>query len=134
MATTNMVIHGSGSDTRATELAVGDGHRAARGGEPVAGDVPRLANVHPIYLVRQLYNFQTGANNSAGGPIATAGGLALDAVNKSQDLAFDVMAPDVDESEFGDTAQGAQPGDLWRLLLFDGVENIVSYGDLLIEG
>jgi cytochrome c553 len=30
------------------------------------GDVPRLANVHPIYLVRQLYNFQTGANNSAG--------------------------------------------------------------------
>jgi cytochrome c553 len=30
------------------------------------GDVPRLANVHPIYLVRQLYNIQTGANNSAG--------------------------------------------------------------------
>ena len=30
------------------------------------GDVPRLAGVHPIYLVRQLYNFQTGANNSAG--------------------------------------------------------------------
>jgi cytochrome c553 len=31
-----------------------------------SGDVPRIANVHPIYLVRQLYNFQTGANNSAG--------------------------------------------------------------------
>jgi cytochrome c553 len=31
-----------------------------------SGDVPRLANVHPIYLVRQLYNFQSGANNSAG--------------------------------------------------------------------
>ena len=30
------------------------------------GDVPRIAGVHPIYLVRQLYNFQTGANNSAG--------------------------------------------------------------------
>jgi cytochrome c553 len=30
------------------------------------GDVPRLANVHPIYLVRQLHNFQSGANNSAG--------------------------------------------------------------------
>jgi len=30
------------------------------------GNVPRLANVHPIYLVRQLYNIQTGANNSAG--------------------------------------------------------------------
>ena len=28
------------------------------------GNVPRLANVHPIYLVRQLYNFQTGANSS----------------------------------------------------------------------
>jgi len=27
------------------------------------GNVPRLANVHPIYLVRQLYNFQTGANS-----------------------------------------------------------------------
>ncbi len=31
-----------------------------------SGDVPRLAGVHPIYLVRQLYNIQTGANNSAG--------------------------------------------------------------------
>lgn len=29
------------------------------------GNVPRLANVHPIYLVRQLYNFQTGANSSS---------------------------------------------------------------------
>jgi cytochrome c553 len=28
------------------------------------GNVPRLANVHPIYLVRQLYNFQSGANAS----------------------------------------------------------------------
>jgi cytochrome c553 len=28
------------------------------------GNIPRLANVHPIYLVRQLYNFQTGANAS----------------------------------------------------------------------
>jgi cytochrome c553 len=27
------------------------------------GDVPRLAGIHPIYLVRQLYNFQTGASN-----------------------------------------------------------------------
>jgi cytochrome c553 len=31
-----------------------------------SGDVPRIAGVHPIYLVRQLYNFQTGVNNSAG--------------------------------------------------------------------
>jgi cytochrome c553 len=28
------------------------------------GDVPRLAGVHPIYIVRQLFNFQTGANTS----------------------------------------------------------------------
>ena len=26
------------------------------------GNVPRLAGIHPIYLVRQLYNFQTGAS------------------------------------------------------------------------
>ena len=31
------------------------------------GDVPRLAGVHPIYIVRQLYNFQTGANTSTAG-------------------------------------------------------------------
>ncbi|MBV8845929.1 MAG: c-type cytochrome [Bryobacterales bacterium] len=29
------------------------------------GDVPRLAGIHPIYIVRQLYNFQTGANSSS---------------------------------------------------------------------
>jgi cytochrome c553 len=29
------------------------------------GDVPRLANIHPIYIVRQLFNFQTGANSSS---------------------------------------------------------------------
>jgi cytochrome c553 len=28
------------------------------------GDVPRLAGIHPIYLVRQLFNFQVGANTS----------------------------------------------------------------------
>jgi cytochrome c553 len=28
------------------------------------GDVPRLAGVHPIYLVRQLFDFQVGANTS----------------------------------------------------------------------
>jgi cytochrome c553 len=27
------------------------------------GDVPRLAGVHPTYLVRQLYNFKTGDSN-----------------------------------------------------------------------
>jgi cytochrome c553 len=29
------------------------------------GDIPRLAGVHPIYIVRQLYNFQVGANTSS---------------------------------------------------------------------
>src|SRR5215469_507149 len=29
------------------------------------GDVPRLAGVHPIYIVRQLFNFQVGANTSS---------------------------------------------------------------------
>lgn len=27
------------------------------------GDVPRIAGLHPIYIVRQLYNFKTGASN-----------------------------------------------------------------------
>jgi cytochrome c553 len=29
------------------------------------GDVPRLAGIHPIYIVRQLYDVQTGANTSS---------------------------------------------------------------------
>lgn len=28
------------------------------------GDIPRIAGVHPIYIVRQLYNIQIGANTS----------------------------------------------------------------------
>lgn len=28
---------------------------------------------------------------------------------------------------------GAQPGDLWRLVFFDGQSQVVTYGDLLIE-
>jgi cytochrome c553 len=61
-----------GSLARGKELAAGGGGRTLDcticHGEGLkgSGDVPRLANVHPIYLVRQLYNFQTGANNSAG--------------------------------------------------------------------
>jgi cytochrome c553 len=31
-----------------------------------AGDVPRLAGVHPIYLARQLYRFRDGTRNGAG--------------------------------------------------------------------
>ena len=29
------------------------------------GDVPRLAGIHPIYIVRQLFDFQSGANSSS---------------------------------------------------------------------
>jgi cytochrome c553 len=29
------------------------------------GDIPRIAGVHPIYVVRQLFNIQTGANTSS---------------------------------------------------------------------
>lgn len=29
------------------------------------GDVPRLAGIHPIYIVRQLFDFQVGANSSS---------------------------------------------------------------------
>lgn len=31
------------------------------------GDIPRVAGVHPIYVVRQLYDFQIGANTSSAG-------------------------------------------------------------------
>lgn len=31
------------------------------------GDIPRLAGVHPIYIMRQLYNFKTNANSSSFG-------------------------------------------------------------------
>jgi cytochrome c553 len=50
---------GGGGKTLDCTICHGDGLKGT-------GDVPRLANVHPIYLVRQLYNFQTGANASAG--------------------------------------------------------------------
>jgi cytochrome c553 len=31
------------------------------------GDIPRIAGVHPNYLMRQLYNFKVGANSSTAG-------------------------------------------------------------------
>ena len=33
------------------------------------GDVPRIAGLHPIYIVLQLYNFKTGASNGASGAL-----------------------------------------------------------------
>jgi len=46
--------------TIACEICHGEGLKGL-------GDVPRLAGIHPIYIVRQLYIFQTGANSSTAG-------------------------------------------------------------------
>lgn len=45
-----------------------------------------------------------------------------------------VGGPDVCVFDFFPSEiEGAQPGDLWRLILFDGQGNVVTYGDLRIE-
>ena len=33
------------------------------------GEVPRIAGLHPIYIVRQLYKFQDGRNGGAWSPL-----------------------------------------------------------------
>jgi cytochrome c553 len=53
-----LVETGASGKTRPCEECHGDGLTGL-------GDVPRLAGVHPIYLVRQLYNYRSGANNGA---------------------------------------------------------------------
>ena len=55
-----LVKTGGSGKTIACEICHGEGLKGL-------GDVPRLANIHPIYIVRQLYNFQTGANSSTAG-------------------------------------------------------------------
>ena len=61
-----------GSLAKGRELAVSGGGRtlpcAACHGQDLkgAGDVPRLAGVHPIYIARQLYRFRDGTRNGAG--------------------------------------------------------------------
>jgi cytochrome c553 len=52
-----LVKTGGSGKTIACEICHGEGLKGL-------GDVPRLAGVHPIYIVRQLYNFQIGANSS----------------------------------------------------------------------
>ena len=52
-----LVKNGGSGKTIACEICHGEGLKGL-------GDVPRLAGIHPIYIVRQLYNFQTGANSS----------------------------------------------------------------------
>ena len=67
-----------GSIAKGRELAATGGTRtlacAACHGSQLqgAGDVPRLAGVHPIYIARQLYRFRDGTRNGAGAPLMKA--------------------------------------------------------------
>jgi cytochrome c553 len=53
-----LVTSGGSGKTVACAICHGEGLKGL-------GDVPRLAGIHPIYIVRQLFNFQTGANTSS---------------------------------------------------------------------
>ncbi|HXP85670.1 MAG TPA: hypothetical protein VN841_13175 [Bryobacteraceae bacterium] len=57
-----LVTKGSSGKTVACAICHGEGLKGL-------GDVPRIAGVHPIYVVRQLYNFQTDANKSSAGAL-----------------------------------------------------------------
>jgi cytochrome c553 len=52
-----LVTNGGSGKTIACAICHGEGLKGL-------GDVPRLAGIHPIYLVRQMFNFQVGANSS----------------------------------------------------------------------
>ncbi len=52
-----LVTNGGSGKTISCAICHGEGLKGL-------GDVPRLAGVHPIYIVRQLFNFQVGANSS----------------------------------------------------------------------
>jgi cytochrome c553 len=53
-----LVTNGGAGKTVACGICHGEGLKGL-------GDIPRLAGIHPIYIVRQLYNFQNGANSSS---------------------------------------------------------------------
>jgi cytochrome c553 len=53
-----LVTKGGNGKTIACDTCHGEGLKGL-------GDVPRLAGIHPIYIVRQLYNIQVGANSSS---------------------------------------------------------------------
>jgi cytochrome c553 len=53
-----LVTSGGSGKTIACAICHGEGLKGL-------GDIPRLAGVHPIYIVRQLFNFQVGANTSS---------------------------------------------------------------------
>jgi len=53
-----LVTNGGSGKTLACATCHGEGLKGL-------GDVPRIAGVHPIYVVRQLYDFKVGANTSS---------------------------------------------------------------------
>ena len=55
-----LVENGGNGKTIACAICHGEGLKGL-------GDMPRLAGIHPIYIVRQLFNFQAGANTSSAG-------------------------------------------------------------------
>ena len=55
-----LVKDGGAGKTVACALCHGEGLKGL-------GDIPRIAGIHPIYIVRQLFNFQTGATTSSAG-------------------------------------------------------------------
>jgi len=57
-----LVKNGGSGKTVACAICHGEGLKGL-------GDVPRIAGVHPIYVVRQLFDFQVGANSSSAGAL-----------------------------------------------------------------
>lgn len=55
-----LVTKGGNGKTIACDTCHGEGLKGL-------GDIPRLAGIHPIYVMRQLYDFQVGANSSSAG-------------------------------------------------------------------
>src|SRR5580658_4482713 len=53
-----LATKGGGGKTIACNICHGEGLKGL-------GDVPRIGGVHPIYVVRQLYDIQVGANSSS---------------------------------------------------------------------
>ena len=55
-----LVKKGGAGKTVACDTCHGEGLKGL-------GDIPRLAGIHPIYVMRQLFDFQVGANTSSAG-------------------------------------------------------------------
>ena len=60
-----LVKTGGAGKTIACDVCHGPGLRGL-------AEVPRIAGQHPIYIVRQLYNFKTGKNNGTWAPMMSA--------------------------------------------------------------